>query len=178
VRLDRLSEQAAAQDLDGVLAADVAHALVADLRDELGPRADGALEQRDLGELLHQRLLAVHVLAGGERVEHHHRVVVVGHADQHRVEVVGVVLERVAEVLAGEGVRELLRDLVERLRVDVAEPGERDVGVGLHPPTPTCRMRTFSSGLRRANAPPRPLAQLESDEIARVPAATADEASN
>jgi hypothetical protein len=58
---------------------------------------DRLLDRQRLGDGQRQRLLAVDVLAGLERLDGHLRVPVVGRGDEHAIE--GLVVDEVAEVL-------------------------------------------------------------------------------
>ena len=131
MRLDRPSEETAPEDVDRVLARLGTHSLVSGLGDERGARGDRALDRGDLLQLLDERLLPVDVLPCAKRPEVDDGVVVVGRADDDAVELVAVSVEGLAEVAAGERLGVLPGNLGERVRIDVAEPGEDDIGVRL-----------------------------------------------
>ena len=101
-----LPSMALAEDFHRGAAAGVGHALVAELGDELRFGLERLLDHDQFRELVDQRFLAIDMFVVGHRGEQDRRVRVVRHGDDHRIELVGVLGERLAVVAAGEGVRD------------------------------------------------------------------------
>ena len=121
MRLERLAEQALLEDVDGVLPTFGTHALITGLRDQLRTRGDRLLDSNDLAQLLNQRLLPVDMLVCPQRPQIDERVIVVGCADDHRIELVGVLVKRLAKIAASEGLGMLLRHRRECIAIDIAQ---------------------------------------------------------
>ena len=124
-----LAEAAGADQLDrqAEQAAEVGALLAAGLQDAAGV-LDRLLDRQRLGDGQRQRLLAVDVLAGLERLDGHLRVPVVGRGDEHAIE--GLVAGRVRgnpSVLASKSLNPRSHDLRGTLAmgaVHVAAQGE------------------------------------------------------
>ena len=175
VRFDRFPKQPALHDVDGILARLGAHALIAGLRDELRPRCNRLLNRDHFGELLHEWLLAVDVLVGAQSPQVDERVVVIGRAHNNRIELVAVLVERLAEVAAGERFRMLLRNRRERVRIDITEAREDDVGVILQLVAIGWRDRSADADLEKlefaqlsAEGPTRPWFRKRAEERRRA----------
>ena len=97
--------------------------LVAHLRRELGIFRRGLADQARLPDVVGQRLLAVDVLAVGQRQVRRKRVGMLGGGDDDRVELVGLV-EHSAQIVEPAGFRKALRRRFDGVVVDVTEHGD------------------------------------------------------
>ena len=131
VGLHRPAQLVVAQNFHGQHPAAIAGALIAHLRDELGPHLEGVANHAQLVELLHQRLLAIDVFAVFERGEHHRRVVMIRHVHDHRVEIGQLVGERFAVILRGPCVGKFLADGLQFTAVHIAKARPFHVGMPL-----------------------------------------------
>jgi hypothetical protein len=95
-------------------------ALVAHLRDDAGG-AGGLGQGAGLVQRVRERLLRVDVLAGVDRRHRDDGVRVVGRADGYGVDVVGLLVEHLAEILVAAGVGVIGEGLLAAFLVDVAQ---------------------------------------------------------
>ena len=128
VHLADRADDAGVEDLADETALRGGVALVTHLGGEARQFRGGFPEQPGLPDVIGERLLAIHVLAVGEREVRREDVRVLGGGDDHCIKLLRVV-EDLAEVGHAAGLREILPGGVEGEAVDVAENGHVLVGL-------------------------------------------------